>query len=409
MNIKNPFGALEEISRQMSYATQYGEVFKRFNNENYNRLSSNLSQSIAMTTAVSEVVDRQSNLLASMNIPALKNPSAMEIVNQQWKTIARISEMYKTPEIVRLHDDLMKNNFCGLQTFADSLNSMHIEAANIAFLKNNEIFDLLKGALPKGLTSTVKSIHINTARRLANSENISFDMNTKSFYVEDEPDERASVAETNILCSSLQLLGEIDEADLIKFLNHLHKFHSLALNHIVGKKIYEIVSDWNTTMDFDYEYYYHARELKENECPYTEYQLLQAPVGVTGHGRFNDVGESHYYFSDKTKGATLEVKKHSKEKRVQIAKLKPVREIKMIDLSQELKTKNKFLDYCRFSPNPQDYSNVKREYLLPCFFADCCKMFGIEGIKYYGSKEYSNYVSWHDKYFECVDFEVISN
>lgn len=142
---------------------------------------------------------------------------------------------------------------------------------------------------------------------------------------------------------------------------------------------------------------------------YTEAQLLKAPVGVTWHGRFNYVGESHYYFSNKTKGATLEVKKHSKEKCVQIAKLKPIRAIKMVDLSQEIKTSNKFLEYCRFSPNPQDYSNIKREYLLPCFFADCCKTFGIEGIKYYGSKEYSNYVSWHDRYFECVDFEMVRN
>lgn len=37
----------------------------------------------------------------------------------------------------------------------------------------------------------------------------------------------------------------------------------------------------------------------------------------------------------------------------------------MVDLSQETKISNKFLEYCRFSPNPQDYSNIKREYLLP--------------------------------------------
>lgn len=163
MSIKYPFGALEELSRQMSYVTNHGEIFRSFSNENYKRLIDGLSQPTAVTTAVSEIVDRQSKLLASMNIPALNNPSAMEIVNKKWETIARISETHKTPAIEKLNHDLMENNFCGLQAFVDSLNSVHIEAANLAFLKNNDIFDLLSGSLPKGLTSTVKSIHTNIA------------------------------------------------------------------------------------------------------------------------------------------------------------------------------------------------------------------------------------------------------
>ena len=78
----------------------------------------------------------------------------------------------------------------------------------------------------------------------------------------------------------------------------------------------------------------------------------------------------------------------------------------MIDLSVEYPTRNKFLEYCRFSPAQDDYSKVKREYLLPCFVANCCKANGIEGIKYYGSKEYTNYVAWNDGYFDFIDFEL---
>ena len=48
----------------------------------------------------------------------------------------------------------------------------------------------------------------------------------------------------------------------------------------------------------------------------------------------------------------------------------------------------------------------QREYLLPCFVADCCRESGIEGIKYYGSKEYKNYVSWDDSYFAFEGSEV---
>ena len=160
------------------------------------------------------------------------------------------------------------------------------------------------------------------------------------------------------------------------------------------------------TIDFDHDTYYHARILPEGHCPYTENELRQAPYGVTWHGRFNYVGQSHYYFSDVQKGALLEVAKHSKEKQVQIATLKPSRKIKMIDLSGELTTQNKFLEYCRFNPSPDQYPNIKREYLLPCYVANCCEMHGIEGIKYYGSKEYKNYVSWNDSYFKFVSSEI---
>jgi hypothetical protein len=36
---------------------------------------------------------------------------------------------------------------------------------------------------------------------------------------------------------------------------------------------------------------------------------------------------------------------------------------------------------------------------------NCYKYEKIDGIKYYGSKEYTNYVSWDDAYFDCVGFD----
>ncbi len=56
------------------------------------------------------------------------------------------------------------------------------------------------------------------------------------------------------------------------------------------------------------------------------------------------------------------------------------------------------LRYLRF--NLSDVTNkTPREYLIPCFVSDCCKSIGVDGIKYYGTKEYSNYVVWSDGYF----------
>lgn len=78
----------------------------------------------------------------------------------------------------------------------------------------------------------------------------------------------------------------------------------------------------------------------------------------------------------------------------------------MVDLSENLTNKNRFLDYCRMPFDNNPALTRHREYLFPCFVASCCRNQGIEGIKYYGSKEYKNYVSWNDDYFDIVENNV---
>lgn len=394
------------LSDVMSLPNQYVEIANKFNHEHYKKLVEISSRAIDPSKTVEEIIKRQAAMYESFSMPMLQYPDALNALEKQWDMLAKIADSYQTPEIIKLHSSLLQNNYSGIYIFLDSLNKTHIEAANVALLKNARVFADFSSVLPKGLSSVVKNLHVDAAKRLSHSDNISFEVSSKSFYAEENPEEKTNVTETNILCSSLHLLSGLDESDLISFLNHLSKYPNLALEHKIGRKIEEIISEWDTLVDFENEFYYHARSLDEDACPYTEHQLLQAPTGVTWHGRYNFVGESHYYFSDKPKGAIIEVAKHSRNSRIQIAKLKPSRSIKMIDLSQEITTQNKFLEYCRFSPKSKDYSNIKREYLLPCFVADCCKYKGIEGIKYYGSKEYTNYVAWKDSYFECVDFEL---
>lgn len=77
----------------------------------------------------------------------------------------------------------------------------------------------------------------------------------------------------------------------------------------------------------------------------------------------------------------------------------------MVDISQ--KTENVFLRFCRFSPDYSLATKVPREYLIPSFFSDCCKMCGYDGIKYYGTKSYSNYVTWSDGHFSIVSHEIV--
>ena len=406
------FDDQSELMKTLNVLASYSrETLKRFNIENYSRVLHDVAKaaetSVAYTSTVSatlvKVATEQSELYRSLGLSQI---ATQEFSYAKWDIFSKIANSYQTPEIDKLKKSLICEDYSGLETFVKSINSTQVEAANIALLKLSSAFTSLHDELPKGIPTILKTINVGTAERLSSSDSISLDVQSKHFYIEEAPEQKTSIEETNIICSSLQLLSGLSESDLISFLSHISRFPSLALDHPIGRKIMEIISNWEDYIDFDYEFFYHARALPENACPFTPTDLLKAPNGITGQGRYNNPGESHYYFSNKTKGAKIEVTKHSRVSRIQIAKLKPKKHIKMIDLSPKIKTKNKFLDYCRFSPDLKQDVKIRREYLLPCFVANCCKYFGIEGIKYYGSKNYTNYVSWEDTYFDFVDCKI---
>lgn len=77
----------------------------------------------------------------------------------------------------------------------------------------------------------------------------------------------------------------------------------------------------------------------------------------------------------------------------------------MVDISQN--EENVFLKYCRFKFDPTSNKKVPREYLIPSYFSDCCKLQGFDGIKYYGTLSYKNYVTWKDGHFVYVDQEIL--
>lgn len=397
MSSKSP---LKEYAGMVSAISTLKNALQQSNIENYRVLTDNLSKAIAPSKAISEIVGRQTHMLSAFTSSAYSQSLAVSALHQQWSTLASISSMCKTPEITALQQSLLRNDFAGLQVFADALKSSRIEAPNLALLKISPLFSDV--AIPRGLGSVVRNLHVDTAQRLASSSKISFDLIDKKFFVEESPQDRASITETNIICSSLQLLSGIDEADLISFVTQLENNPAFASEHQTGIHIREIISKWDATMGFDCDCYYHARSLPEGKKPYTEQELRSAPSGYTGHGRYNYVGQSHYYFSDVEKGAILEVTKHTADKRIQIATLHPTKSIRMIDLSIEVPTQNKFLEYCRISPNLAESPKIRKEYLLPSYVANCCKLYNIDGIKYYGSKEYTNYVAWNDGYFDIT-------
>ena len=172
----------------------------------------------------------------------------------------------------------------------------------------------------------------------------------------------------------------------------------------VGQKIQELIMELyikkSYSIGFDETCYYHCRTRRKDEAPFTYTQMLKAPVGLPWSGRYNHQGQSHYYFSFSFKGAEAEVIKHkSKNEVLQTIRILPHKEIDLLDLSQTIRRGKTFLKFLRFKISDVN-DKTPREYLIPCFVAECCKMIGFDGIKYQGSKEYNNYVVWSDGYFE---------
>ncbi len=405
MDIKGRYEFLKRISKVLS-SIPTDMVLKNFNSANYKLLQ---DCSVAMKPdIVREIALKNVQLFSNIDSPLLQNKIMMqEAMTLHWDTIAKIAQTYQTPELKLLSSSLLNNQTGALSIFLKSINQTSISAANMAFIKAAKIFEIPEFTLPKGLASIIRDVNIGTAEKLKNSSNIKLDITQKVFYIQDSPSNKASILETNVAFSALDILPDITEEESIVFINELENNYAFANTSYVGKKVKDIVANWNRITDFDYDYFYHGRPHKENQDKaYTDEELKRAPSGVTYHGRYNHVGENHYYFSNERKGVILELKKHSTAQTIQIAKLKPKKHIKMVDFSKKVIGKNKFLEYCRMPFNNSQELTRHREYLFPCYVASCCRVHGIEGIKYYGSKEYKNYVSWQDDYFDIVENKV---
>lgn len=329
----------------------------------------------------------------------------------------------QTEEICKLQKSLMDNDsISAASDYVQKLNmnwskicgytdiaQRSMQAQNIAMLRL--LPDYLEYKLPYGVKDTVKKLSKNAAKRVAEADDILYDTKDRKFYHEEEPEKKVAARTITVITSSIELFADITVSQLIPFISKLADNKTFAINHPVGKHIYEIIQSWNTFIDFDCEVFYHARPIEGEEKPYQLYleqEMLKAPPYISSHGRFNEVGSSCYYFADKKEGAINEIKKHcsSKTHAIEVAEIKPKRSIKMIDLSEAgLSKRNNFIDYIRLAAS-NNSGKIKKEYLLPNFVAACCREAGIEGIKYYSSG-YNCYVTWQDDYFSFVDFDVV--
>ena len=327
----------------------------------------------------------------------------------QVSSLVQISQSVQTAMIHDLAVCFANAQYGGLvDVLNQTMSSAIISAPDVAFIKTSELVSILSPELvyPRGLSTSLNALSKVTATEIADNVELSYSTGRNKFL---STDGEADSVGLNIICSGKEIFSTateelFSECELMDFSSFLSRTPMLALKMETGQKIFEFLrelySSGTQSVGFDKEIYYHCRSHKGDVQPFTYDQMLKAPHGLPWAGRYNQVGRSNYYFADTRNGAEVEIKKHrTNDDVLQTVKLKPVKSIRMLDLSGKLARGATFLRYLRFSLSDVT-DKMPREYLIPCYVSDCCKELGFDGIKYYGSKEYCNYVVWSDGYFD---------
>jgi hypothetical protein len=349
----------------------------------------------------------ESNVLSGYSTGIVKQLSDLQSSAALMASLNGATEMIK-----EVQKSLAASNITGcIQAIQATLDKTQILMPDMALLKTSDLLQGLRTDIkfPSGFLSDMKGLNKSAAIRLADNDQILYRSDLREF-VNEESEAKATVSEMNVICGAgavLEFSSEetFTENELMDFMTYLDDSPMMAMMNEVGKRIFSVIAHFSGIISFDKEAYYHCRARKKDEPPYVWSQMKAAPYGVTFPGRYNHGGQAYFYFADTKDGAETEIRKHmsndDKENKVlQTVEVSAHGKAKLIDLSaKSLRGLNVFLRYIRF-PLAEDNSKRPRAYLIPSFVSECCGRCGIDGIKYYGGKDYSNYVTWSDGFYE---------
>ncbi|MFQ6793096.1 MAG: RES family NAD+ phosphorylase [Thomasclavelia sp.] len=255
---------------------------------------------------------------------------------------------------------------------------------------------LLPSKETKSYDKKAKQISKNDALLMLEMD-IDYDADKNRFFKDDQ---QISLESIKKCARSSQFFDDISANDMADFFIFCTQTPTHALDHPVGKKIFE------NCKQLKHEYlvkiepmlFYRARILNEDELPYVEDEMRKAPFGISPQGRFNNTGRGVFYLTDSSKAAKLEVLKHSNNlDKIQIAQFKNKETLFMIDIRD---WNNDFAKYC-LSPIKQQ-KTINKPYIIPNFFSDCLKRCNIDGIIYTNKEKQNLYAFFDDHHFICV-------
>ena len=416
--------AAEQIRKQQASVIQTLKPLQDAIQPYHSMTEQNSSGLAAATASISSVAktlvpdDAINSMTESMKTVATVVQPYQDMNLFKANVLAAIESATITPELQAFRSQLESNvQAMGLTAISDYIGGLasqwdnalalsdvldrSIAAQNLAVVRMLPNYNDL--VLPRGSKKVLKSLTKTTAKKLMESDKIQFDPKGKNFYHKESPDVKFSADQITVVESSLELFEEFSLDSLLSFESKLEQNYAFASRHPVGVRIFEMLENWNYFVSFENITYYHARPLDEHQRPYHDFKMMRAPMNVSAHGRYNEVGRSCYYIAEDKEGALKEIYKHSggTKPRVQVIGLKAVKLVKLLDLSGEAKKTNRFIEHMRFTVETEVGKTVL-EYLLPNYVASCCKEIGIDGIRY-KSSGYNCCVLWKDDYFEYVE------
>ncbi|HPN44462.1 MAG TPA: RES family NAD+ phosphorylase [bacterium] len=176
----------------------------------------------------------------------------------------------------------------------------------------------------------------------------------------------------------IQVLLNISNKDADDFFDFLSDKPMLGTKHKIGQKLFKYIPTIEKRTINNIKLF-RGRPWEQNQnIPYVNNQMFVAPYGKPSQGRFNPHGLQTLYFSDKKKAVEAEFGIDDKScKKITIIKVILKRALCIIDISKLVAP---IFELCN---KPAQYdSPYKTEYLVPNFFAQCCKYHKIDGIAY---------------------------
>lgn len=421
------------MAEALSKSVAYAEMMHKTSEAVYASMAPTLAAVADSIKSVTAGVRLESihAVLDSINtsgwLSSYRASDVVKVVSAQQELLAACTTSLQTPAIRDMADRFSSKDYFGAyESLASSLSGLTVRGPDIALLGN--VGGLLEslgdfgygGSIPRGTKTFVRDLSKASLERLSVSEDVSVDIRGKRLLAADAETDpgacncvgddsgvvSANVRSFNVLTSSLSFLEGLSEVDMMKLQQLCSDDPAFARDCKAGRVIWETVRDWKDAISFDRPVYYHARLKPAGTAPYLKDDMTKAPRLLVKAGRFNGPQKAYYYFSDTEHGAMQEIGKHGSEDEAQVAEIEGKRDVRLIDLSGVGRGTNYFLKYLRF-PFTNTDQVIPPEYLVPNFVAQCCRHAGIDGIKYYGSKTYSNYVVWDDDLFRIASMRVV--
>ncbi|MEK4060680.1 MULTISPECIES: RES family NAD+ phosphorylase [Paenibacillus] len=176
----------------------------------------------------------------------------------------------------------------------------------------------------------------------------------------------------------------VSSDDATVFTRLLINYPMMALEHDVGRKIYEAflnksVKGLITLSQGTILYRGRKRNVIERHVPFVESELWAPPEGIPGQGRYNPSGVPVLYLTDNKSTALKEIDLQNGEA-AEIGQFVTLASLTIWDLEN--------LDIDEFVSLPSlNRGSISKEYVFPNFLAQCAGKAGINGIKYNSVKD----------------------